>query len=673
MEINRSAYRPDIDGLRAVAVMAVVLFHAFPNAIRGGFVGVDIFFVISGFLITSIIIKNLNHGSFSFIDFYSRRIKRIFPALIFILISCVVFGWFSLLPDEYKQLGKHISSGIGFVSNIAYWSESGYFDSSAELKPLLHLWSLGIEEQFYLLFPLIIWISWRLRLNILTIMVGVFLASLTLNLINIKIIPETVFYLLPYRAWELVAGGILACFILSKKENKNSLKLKINIFISRIIFNAEAYKGKRTLENIFSIFGVFLILLGFYAIDETKKFPGWWAIYPVLGSVFVILAGENAWINRVVLSSKLFVWVGLISFPLYLWHWPLLVFPRIIQGDTPSILVRSLSVVAALILSWVTFKFIEKPMRHGGALKTSILVFLGCLVFAVGVFIYKFDGFPDRPANTNSMISQFGWNGDQKDILCQNKIGEDAEFCRISKDKNPSILLIGDSIAWQYYFGLEEQTKNSEESVLAYTQGGCAAFFGFSNRFDFDSCLRVTKKMLDFAKNDSNINTVVFSSFPRVYSEDAHPLDLGYGLGSKEKFSSRIDFNNHVNTTFSGVMNEIISKGKTVVFVKNNPYLSFELKNCITRPFRQKDNSLCGEKYSSHVQYGLEYNQLLDDLIKKFPQIRVFDPAEALCDKDGDFCSPIKDGKMLYRDGQHLSKDGSKYLGDSLYKLINKP
>lgn len=672
-EVDRPAYRPDIDGLRAVAVLAVVLFHAFPTVIRGGFVGVDIFFVISGFLITSIILKNLSHGHFSFMDFYSRRIKRIFPALIFVLISSIAFGWFTLLPDEYRQLGKHVASGIGFLSNIVYWSEFGYFDSSAELKPLLHLWSLGVEEQFYIVFPLILWLVWKFRLNILTIILGIFVISFVFNVTSVYIFPEAVFYLLPYRAWELVVGGILAFIFISNKKKENNIRSRVNIFVSKIIFNSESYKDKNTLDNILAVFGAFLIVLSFYAIDDTKIFPGWWAVLPVLGAVLVISAGGNAWINRFVLSSRLLVFIGLISFPLYLWHWPLLVFPRIILGDTPSVMARSLLIVVAIFLSFITFKFIEKPMRHGGSWKTLALVFLGGVVFSTGAIIYKFKGLPSRTANTSTMTSQFGWNGDQKDSLCQNKIGEDAEFCRLSKDKKPSILLIGDSIAWQYYFGLEEQTKNTDETVLAYTQGGCAAFFGFSNRFDFDSCLRVTQKMLNLAKNDSSVRAVVFSSFPRIYSEDAHPLDLGYGLGNKEKFSSKNDFNNHVTTTFSGVMNEILASGKTVVFIKNNPYLSFDLKNCITRPLRPQDYGSCDEKYSNHVKYGLEYNQLLDDLIKQFPKIKVFDPADSLCIKDRDHCSAIKNGKMLYRDGQHLSKDGSKYLGEPLYRLINKP
>lgn len=184
--LSHPKYRPDIDGLRAVAVLAVVAFHAFPNWARGGFIGVDVFFVISGYLISTIIFKNLDKGTFSFTEFYARRIKRIFPALFLVLIACFAFGWFTLLADEYKQLGKHIAAGAGFISNFTLWNEAGYFDNSAETKPLLHLWSLGIEEQFYIVWPLFLWFAWKRKFSLLTITIVVAVASFVLNVNGIK-------------------------------------------------------------------------------------------------------------------------------------------------------------------------------------------------------------------------------------------------------------------------------------------------------------------------------------------------------------------------------------------------------------------------------------------------------------------------------------------------------
>ena len=187
-------YRGDIDGLRGVAILAVVAFHAFPRLVRGGFVGVDVFFVISGYLISKIIIEKLKDGTFSFSDFYSRRIRRIFPALIVVLTACLVFGWFALLVDEYKLLGRHIAAGAGFVSNIIYWGEAGYFDKSAEAKPLLHLWSLSIEEQFYMAWPLLVWIAWKCRFNVFLVTASILLASFLLNVSGVGKDTAAIFY-----------------------------------------------------------------------------------------------------------------------------------------------------------------------------------------------------------------------------------------------------------------------------------------------------------------------------------------------------------------------------------------------------------------------------------------------------------------------------------------------
>lgn len=205
-QLTHPQYRPDIDGLRAVAILSVVGFHAFPATIRAGFVGVDIFFVISGFLISTIIYGNLERNTFSFVEFYSRRIRRIFPALLIVLIASFVFGWFALLGDEYKQLGKHIAAGAGLVSNFVLRSEGGYFDTAAEAKPLLHLWSLGIEEQFYIVWPLLIWAAWKTRFNFLTITVSLALISFALNLRWVHKDAIIAFYSPQSRFWELLVS-----------------------------------------------------------------------------------------------------------------------------------------------------------------------------------------------------------------------------------------------------------------------------------------------------------------------------------------------------------------------------------------------------------------------------------------------------------------------------------
>ncbi len=303
-------YRSDIDGLRAIAVLSVVGFHAFPSWVKGGFIGVDMFFVISGFLISTIIFGSLDRNNFSFIEFYSRRIKRIFPALILVLLSSYVLGWFQLLADEYMQLGKHIAGGSGFVSNFILWSESGYFDNAAESKPMLHLWSLGIEEQFYIVWPFLLWLAWKQRLNLLTITIAIGLISFALNIVTVNTDVVAAFYSPQTRFWELMLGSFLAYITLYKE-----------------------WRVKASVGNIQSLFGAALVAGGLLLVNKEQAFPGWWAVLPTTGVALIIASGSNAWLNRAILSNRLLVWFGLISFPLYLWHWPLLSFVRIVEAQ----------------------------------------------------------------------------------------------------------------------------------------------------------------------------------------------------------------------------------------------------------------------------------------------------------------------------------------------------
>ena len=300
-----------------------------------------IFFVISGYLISSILIRNLKNNSFSFLDFYIRRIRRIFPALILVLVVCFAFGWFSLFPIEFKQLGKHIAGSAGFISNFILWNESGYFDNAANTKPMLHIWSLGIEEQFYFIWPLILWLIFKIRINYLLFIIFLIIVSFSFNVYESKIDKVATFYSPLTRFWELLVGGLLAII---KDDYKGSVNSEFN-------------------SNFLSIFGVGLILLAFFFIDDESAYPGILALFPVIGSFFLILAGNNSIFNQIVLSNKVLVWFGLISFPLYLWHWPLISFARIVESDFPNENYRLISIVISIFLSWVTYKFLEKTYK----------------------------------------------------------------------------------------------------------------------------------------------------------------------------------------------------------------------------------------------------------------------------------------------------------------------
>ena len=363
-------YRPDIDGLRAIAVLSVVIFHLFPNLLNGGFIGVDIFFVISGFLISGIIFSNLERNSFSLFEFYRRRVNRIFPALLLVLITSLVIAWFVLLSEEYRALAKHIVAGSTFLSNLVLWREGSYFDTSSELKPLLHLWSLAVEEQFYIFWPLLLAFVWWRKWSFVVVTTSIAAISFAINLYSTSSDPRAAFFLPFPRFWELMLGSLLAYISLHKPQ-----------------LNSHH-------QNMQSITGVALVGLGLIFIDGTRAFPGWWALLPTIGAFFIISAGPQTWFNKHVLSNKIFVWFGLISYPLYLWHWPLLSFATIHEGEAPSTSLRIGIAIISIVLAWATYRFIEKPIRFGKhqVTKSIIMIVLMLLIGVAGYAVFKKNG-----------------------------------------------------------------------------------------------------------------------------------------------------------------------------------------------------------------------------------------------------------------------------------------
>jgi len=366
-------YRPDIDGLRAVAVLSVVFYHAFPKGVGGGYVGVDVFFVISGFLISKILFTEIAEHRFSFAAFYGRRIRRIFPALAVCLAAVLAYGFVCLMPSELAQLGKHVFFGAGFLSNIALWSESGYFDGAASSKPLLHLWSLGIEEQFYIVWPALLWIAFQIKANMGRMLAVLFLASFVTNIaLSITNISDA-FYLPVSRFWELLAGAGLA-------------------WRRDIALTPHA-------RSLISFAGLMAILVSVTVFTPEMRFPGWLALLPVAGATAVILAGPEATLNRIVLSNRYVVFVGLISYPLYLWHWPLISYAYIVRmGKQPTPLMATALVAASFLLAWATYRFIERPVRFGmhRHRRTQIIAVCVAALGACGLVVWTKNGFPER-------------------------------------------------------------------------------------------------------------------------------------------------------------------------------------------------------------------------------------------------------------------------------------
>jgi peptidoglycan/LPS O-acetylase OafA/YrhL len=339
--MSQLAYRPDIDGLRALAIIPVLIFHAFPALLPGGFVGVDIFFVISGYLITTIILKSLSEGTFTFFNFYQRRILRIFPALILVLIFVSTFAWLYFLANEFQNYSKHLASAMFFVSNITFFNEIGYFDGKAELKPLLHFWSLGIEEQFYILWPIILIFTFSKPRKFLFLTSLILVLSFSINKLRVRSEPDEIFFLLHGRFWELLIGGLLA-YALNYKS----------IFSFTI-----------ATRNILASTGTTLILFAIFYLSKKNSFPGSWALLPTIGASLIVLAGYDAWVNRVILSRRWIVYIGLISYPLYLWHWPIISFLHIFQIQLSTINLAC-SLALSVLLAILTYEFIEKPLRR---------------------------------------------------------------------------------------------------------------------------------------------------------------------------------------------------------------------------------------------------------------------------------------------------------------------
>ena len=373
-----SSYRSEIDGLRAFAVLSVVAFHAFPGWFMGGFIGVDVFFVISGFLITSHIFENLDKGKFNLLDFYGRRIRRIFPALILVMVCSLIFGWFVLLADEYNQLGIHVASGAAFVSNFIFASEVGYFNIASELKPLLHLWSLAVEEQFYIIFPLLLLFASKVRANLLFVCLIVLFASFIVNVSFVDRFPTETFFWPFGRFWELLFGSILAWFMLYRSST-NALYFPKFLFSN----NRVSLIGKTLNKTgFFTLVGILLLAASVFFIDKSMLFPSYTAVWPVLGASLIIIGGSKNYIAKQLLCNKLAIWFGLISYPLYLWHWPILSYLQIIEDGTPHRDKRVLAVLLSIVLAWVTYKFIEKPIRFGDGNKTQ-----RTLALSIGVFL----------------------------------------------------------------------------------------------------------------------------------------------------------------------------------------------------------------------------------------------------------------------------------------------
>jgi peptidoglycan/LPS O-acetylase OafA/YrhL len=650
LQKNYLTYRPDIDGLRAVAVLAVVIYHAFPRLLPGGFVGVDIFFVISGYLISSIILKNLTTGQFSFRDFYARRIRRIFPALLVVLLATGFAGYILLLPDEFASLGRHMAASAVYVENFLLWQETGYFDTVSETKPLKHLWSLAVEEQFYIVTPLLLWGAYRYGLRMKGLVVMLTGLAIVSFIANIFIVDQyTAFnFLFPMtRFWEMWTGGILAWWTLNPKNTRPEHK-------------------PTQAENTLSTLGSGLIVLAVILIIPDSSYPGALALLPVGGASCLILAGPHARINRYILSHPVMVAIGLISYPIYLWHWPLISFahitlgPEVYKSSTFAASVLGLCAAASIPLAYTTWRIIETPLRFGHKTVPVLSASLCAIALAGSGLIaqnhiqpffehIEYNAFKegDAPRRLNP----------EHINACQKKIRlADGDCATSPTDFTETIAIVGDSHAGHSYEGIEALLTPKNINTILFSFNNCAVF---AESVSPDKCRSGARTasiqaVMEYLIKTPSITKVFFFSRGEYYISGT-VFQQSTKPATKVRSVSENDFYDGLQA----VANMLHSAGKKVYYVTENPELGFHPRQCLGHPLRPR-RSPCSVPTQAVIEHQTRYLKGFESL----ENITIIESIPAFCDTQ--HCQIIRDGDSLYHDSDHLSSAGSRFQAEKL-------
>jgi peptidoglycan/LPS O-acetylase OafA/YrhL len=645
-------YRSDIDGLRAVAVLAVVGFHSFPNFFKAGFFGVDVFFVISGFLISSIIYDELEGGHFLFVNFYARRARRIFPALIVVLTASLAFGWTSLMPDEYTQLGEHVAASAGFFLNMILWHESGYFDTAAAAKPLLHIWSLGVEEQYYIVWPAILMAAWTFKKLIQPLLIIGIAVSFFFSAWASFRHPALAFYLLPSRFWELMSGALLA-----KTSRPGNVRDSRQGFLS---------------NDMKSFLCIFLIVASMLVIGPARHYSALWALMPVIGTLLIVWGGPLALINRHVLSHRYFVAVGLISYPLYLWHWPLLSLARVLEAQTPSPAVRLTLVFISFVLAWLTYKYVESPMRFGSHknAKAAALCAVLAVVGVTGYITYQQNGFPQRHVvdlNVDAISTTLGAGNELVEPGCGVPKESESLFMWCFHDKRdaPHFAVWGDSHAYALYWGLVRESS-VEERWLLIGEPSCPPMVGVDISED---CTAANHVALTSLISNDDIKLVLLGGAKRDIS------DQQYRPTGENKPTSDSGYYG-----LSRSIEALQKAGKRVAIVIDNPTLP-DPKECMTsrvttigilnKTLPHKINPNCSITYRDYLASTADYRRMISRLQERFPALLIYDPSHLLCDESADTCAISKNGMYLYSFGDHLSDYANGLIARKIIPAID--
>lgn len=653
MNVRLIAYRPDIDALRGLSVLLVVAYHSFPEWVPGGFIGVDVFFVISGYLITSIILKSLSDQDFSLKQFYARRIRRLFPALLLVLAVTMLAGWLVLFPDEYEQTASHVKYSAVYWLNFILIDELGYFDVDSVYKPLLHLWSLSIEEQYYAIWPLLLLLvlrqSWIRPLPLITLIA---LLSFAANAYFISAYPDEVYFHTATRVWQLALGSVLAVWSKDKTPTPNVRLLLI---------------------------GVVLIAAGTWLANEKFKYPGWWALLPTMGAMLVIQA------NLVLERWGGLVRVGLISYPLYLWHWVVLAFMTIYMGKQPGLNATVLAVALSFGLAYATWRTVER-VRYRPGRHVPILLMVGvCAVGLSGVYVDKKNGLPKRGhlayiSETNLQFVRTPNIDPICDEYARTRLSSNRLFyyCRgQSLDKDKLIAVIGDSHAHAIYPGIAEQAQQHGYGTILLANSSCPPFVGFRwgrNTKEVNACATMIEQILHLIQNDSRIDKVFISTRGPTYmhgdvkgefTEASVRASLETVRDPKLTWQS---FFNGFSKTL--MILENTDTVKSVYYFLENPELDFLPKDVVVRPFDQWGLSV-QDNHMDLQLYQLRMNTYFEGMRrvgKQSGKLTIIDPTPFMCSELK--CYSYKNGQFLYADDDHFSVYGAKFVARNIKDVL---
>lgn len=615
-------YRPDIDGLRALAVIPVLLFHA-ELGCTGGFVGVDIFFVISGFLISSLILKELAGGTFSLARFWERRIRRILPAFTVVVIATVAAGWFLYLPDDLKSLGESAMSQATLLSNVYFWMQAGYFSAGSDTMPLLHTWSLAVEEQYYLLFPVIMMLlARRGRVTLAATVASIAVASFVLSVVGSYSYPDATFYLLPTRAWELLAGALLALF-------------------------HDRLPHDRVTGDAAGWLGLALVCFAIFFYDQHTRFPGLSALPPCLGAVLIVLSSTSrlSTVGRILALAPV-RFIGLISYSLYLWHWPLLVFSKYPATEGRSVLLRLALLTASVALAVVSWKYVETPFRKrqvfqrrgslfaaGGASLASLLV--------LGLWIKSSDGFPARlsPEVRSYLDGKSHFAFRNQITLPQSVAGQFVELGGREATEPITVLIWGDSHAMSVTPVIDELCRQFSRRGIQATHASTAPVLGYASTGPSslkDDSPAYSKAVFDYIAAQ-HVKNVVLAAYWSAYP-------------ATDEFKSGL----------LSTVHALAGTGCRVYVLKDVPIPGFNVPR-LSAVTAMRGGNLEGLGISRS-----KHEHANRDLAETFERISqtgatILDPS-ALFLNTRDLYGVVKDGKVLYCDKHHLSVEGSRLL-----------